>query len=112
MTTEDKTSFEKEYKSLEFQFIRRFSKKPSLEAILLLIGYQECPVNKLNRDKEEKVDLINLGTLVVLETLGYFRRIPSDSNWPAFEPTDLKTNEDKEIAVKRGIIKYFKDLGD
>lgn len=76
---------------------------------MLLIGYQECPVSKLHRDKEEKVDLINLGTLVVLEKLGYFRRIPSDTDWPAFEPTDLKTEEDKVLAVKKGIVKYFKD---
>lgn len=109
MSETDLSLLEKDFKRVEFQFIKRFQRKPSLEAILLMIGYQECPISKQSRDKEEKVDLINLGVLVVLEKLGYFRRVISDSGWPAFEPTDLKTTEDKEIAVKKGIVKYFND---
>lgn len=100
---------ELEFKSIEFQFIRRFQRKPSLEAILLLIGFQECPTSQLTRDKEEKVDLINLGLLTVLERLGHFRKIPSDTGWPAFEPTELKPEDEKEITVKKGIVKYFRD---
>jgi len=100
---------ETDFKAVEFQFIRRFQKKPTLEAILLMIGFQECPQTSLKRDKEEKVDLINLGVLAVLEKLGFFRRVPSEGEWPQFEPTDLQSTEDKEILVRMGIVRYFKD---
>lgn len=100
---------EADFKTVEFQFIRRFQKKPTLEAILLMIGFQECPQTSLKRDKEEKVDLINLGVLAVLEKLGFFRRMASQSGWPEFEPTDLQSSEDKEILIRKGIVQYFKD---
>jgi hypothetical protein len=102
-------SLEKQFKTVEFQFIRRFQKKPSLEGILLMIGYQESPEIKNSQNKEEKLDLINLGVLTVLEMQGFFKRIPSETRWPAFEPTDKKTEEDREQIIKRGIIQYFKE---
>ena len=102
-------SIQAQFKSVEFQFIRRFQKKPSLEAILLLIGYQESPEIKNSQNKEEKLDLINLGVLTVLEMQGFFKKIPSETKWPAFEPTDKKSEEDRETIIKRGIIQYFKE---
>jgi hypothetical protein len=105
-------SIETEYKSVEFRFIRRFQKKPTLEAILLMIGFQESPQIKNSQNKEEKLDLINLGVLTVLERQGFFKKIPSQTNWPAFEPTDKKTEEDRELIIKRGIIKYFNEMPD
>jgi hypothetical protein len=100
---------DKEFKTIEFQFIKRFKKKPTMEGILLLIGFQECPESKLTRDKEEKLDLINLGMLVVLEKMGYFKRVKSETTWPAFEPTEQKSEENKETIVRRGIVEYFKN---
>jgi hypothetical protein len=94
----------------EIQIIhRRFKKKPSLEAILLLIGFQESPEIKNSQNKEEKLDLINLGVLTVLEKQGFFKKVASDSRWPAFEPTEKKTEADKEILIKKGIIHYFSE---
>lgn len=110
MTEPNQTaSLESEFKLVEFQFIRYFKKKPTLEAILLMIGFQECPTTKKSRDKEEKVDLINLGVLVVLEKLGFFKKMVSENEWPQFEPTEKKSTEDKEILIRRGIVQYFKD---
>jgi hypothetical protein len=110
-TEPDGQLLEKEFKSVEFQFIRRFGKKPSLEAILLMIGYQESPEVKNSQNKEEKLDLINLGILTVLEKEGLFYRVSSDSGWPAFEPTDKVPAEDRETLVRRGIVRYFKENG-
>ena len=102
---------EADFKAVEFQFIRRFKKKPSLEAILLMIGYQECPTTRHSREKEEKVDLINLGVQVVLEKLGFFKKTGYDNGWPQFSATDLKTTDDKEQLVKHGIVLYFRENG-
>jgi len=98
------------FKSLEFRFIQRFKKKPSLEGILLLIGYQESPQTKTSQSKEEKLDLINLGLLTVLCKLGYFRRKEnSESGWPEFEPSDLIIPENRESLVRKGIVEYFSE---
>jgi len=109
LENQTKADIEKQFKGIEFQFIKRFNKKPTLEGILLLIGFQECPDRKLSRDKEEKLDLINLGALTALEKLGYFKKVPSDTGWPAFEPTEQKSEEDKELIMRKGIVAYFKD---
>jgi hypothetical protein len=107
--TKSTETIDKEFKTIEFQFIKRFKKKPTLEGILLLIGFQECPESKLSRDKEEKLDLINLGMLVVLERMGYFKRVKSDTTWPAFEPTEQRAEENKEAIVRKGIVDYFRN---
>ena len=100
------------FKSLEFRFIQQFKKKPSLEGILLLIGYQESPQTKNSQSKEEKLDLINLGLLTVLCKLGYFKRKEnSETGWPEFEPSDLIIPEDRESLVKKGIVEYFSESG-
>ena len=105
-------SIEAEYKSVEFRFIRRFQKKPTMEAILLMIGYQESPEVKNSQNKEEKLDLINLGVLTVLERQGFFKKMPSETSWPVFEPTDKKSDEDRELIIKRGIVEYFSEMAD
>ena len=102
---------EMEFKSLEFRFIQRFKKKPSMEGILLLIGYQESPTVKNSQNKEEKLDLINLGLLTVLAAQGYFRRKKSETGWPEFEPTDLQIGEDREKLIRKGIVAYFRESG-
>ena len=107
----EKEPAELEYKALEFRFIQRFKKKPSLEAILLLIGYQESPEVKTSQSKEEKLDLINLGLLTVLEGLGYFRKKESSSGWPEFEPSDKPMEAEKEFLVRKGIVEYFRKTG-
>lgn len=99
---------EKEFKTIEFQFIKRFKKKPSLEAILLLIGYQESPEVKSKHGKEEKLDLINLGVLTVLETQGLFKRTGTDHGWPVFEPSETQHSGDKEKTLRAGIVAYFR----
>lgn len=99
---------EKEFKTIEFQFIKRFKKKPSLEAILLLIGYQESPEVKSKHGKEEKLDLINLGVLTVLETQGLFKRTGTDHGWPVFEPSETQHTGDKEKTLRAGIVAYFR----
>lgn len=99
--------WEKEFKKIEFDFIRRFSRKPSLEAILMLIGYQESPVTAHSRNKEEKMELINLGTMAVLEQQGYFMRKQGKDNWPEFEPTDKEFTGNREQEIREGIVRYF-----
>lgn len=100
-----------EFKKLEYAFIRRFKKKPALEAMLLLVGYQESPQVKHSQSKEEKLDLINLGLLTVLSRLGFFRRREGENGWPAFEPLDKIADGDREQLIRRGMVLYFRESG-
>ena len=107
----EKDPAEIEYKTIEYRFIQRFKKKPSLEGILLLIGYQESPQTKTSQSKEEKLDLINLGLLTVLAKLGYFtKKSVSESGWPEFEPSGLSMDQDRETLVRKGIVAYFREI--
>lgn len=108
---EDDALFQLEFKKLEYEFIRRFKKKPALEAMLLLIGYQESPQVKHSQSKEEKLDLINLGLLTVLSGLGLFRRLPGTDGWPRFEPCGDASEGDREKLIRKGILLYFRDSG-
>lgn len=107
----DETQLLEEFKKLEYEFIRRFKKKPALEAMLLLIGYQESPLVKHSQSKEEKLDLINLGLLTVLSRLGLFRRRTGENGWPVFDPTDLQAEGDREKLIRRGMVLYFRETG-
>jgi hypothetical protein len=78
-----------------------------MEAILMLIGYQESPITGNSRNKEEKMELINLGTMAVLERQGYFLRRAGEDNWPAFEPTEKEFTGNREQEIREGIVRYF-----
>jgi len=108
---ETREQIQLEFKLLEFAFIRRFKKKPALEAMLLLIGYQESPQVKHSQSKEEKLDLINLGLLIVLSRLGFFRRRQDENGWPAFDPLDKIADGDREELIRRGMVHYFRESG-
>jgi hypothetical protein len=105
----DDEELKREFKALEYRFIKRFQKKPALEAILLLIGFQESPLLKHSQSKEEKLDLINLGMLTVLSCLGIFHRRSSESGWPEFEPAEVPAEADREKLIRRGIVAYFRE---
>ena len=99
----------REFKALEYRFIKRFQKKPALEAMLLLIGFQESPLVKHSQSKEEKLDLINLGMLTVLSRLGVFIRRNGENGWPEFEPCEVPENPNREQLIRRGIVVYFRE---
>lgn len=107
---ESRQEIEKAFKGIEYQFIKRFNKKPTIEAILLMIGFQECPQTKTNLSKEEKLDLVNLGTLTVLSQLGYFIKTSAPGEWPTFEPIPSPKEDDYDFLIKKAILHYFKEF--
>jgi hypothetical protein len=111
LSPEESALIEKEFKVLEYQFIRRFKKKPALEAILLIVGYQESPLVKNSQNKEEKMDLINLGLMAVLCEMGLFHRTGTREGWPTFEPLGTPSPGDRESLIRRAIVLYFRRSG-
>lgn len=107
---ESRQEIERTFKGIEYQFIKRFNKKPTIEAILLMIGFQECPQTKTNLSKEEKLDLVNLGTLTVLSQMGYFIKTSAPGEWPEFEPIPSPKEDDYDLLIKKAIIRYFQEF--
>jgi len=91
---------------------QQFKVEPTMEAILFLIGIQELGVGLKDYDRDEKMNLIHLGTLCVLSQFGYYTKAkePDRDNWPIYQQNyerELPVGEEQEQLIKNGIITYF-----
>ncbi|SFC52312.1 hypothetical protein SAMN05421780_106114 [Flexibacter flexilis DSM 6793] len=94
-------------------YIRQLTgKKPDLNAALFLIGVQELGKGALHFSKEQKQDLMHIGTCVVLERSGYYQFEGHDKDgwphWVALKKTPLLTLAEQEKFLKIHIIDYFR----
>lgn len=105
---------------LEFEYlkVRHFVKNkmnkselPDLNALLYLIGIQETNVFKKTFSKEEKQDLMHVGTCHLLSMHGYFEFIGNDQDgWPHYKQVRVLPVEGvnaQEMFLKECIITYF-----
>lgn len=107
--------WEIEFKWLEIRhFLKdRFRKNelPDLKSTLFLIGLRE--LGKLEKDftKEQKQDLMHVGTCTVMAKKGYFELTAfDDDRWPHFTQTKALPKldlEGQEIILKEAIVQYF-----
>lgn len=107
---------EKWLRALSF-FKQTIGKKPAdLKGVLFLIGVQELGKGSLHFSKEEKQDLIHIGTCKVLSYGGYYELIGKDEDgWPHWELIQKLPNFDlmkQETLLKSFVIEYLKiELG-
>ena len=84
---------------------------PDLQATLMLIGLQELGRWERSFSKEEKQDLMHVGTCEVLARGGYYAFAHRDADgWPhyrAVRPVDAVGHEAQEALLKRYIIEYL-----
>ncbi len=84
---------------------------PDLNAILFLIGIQECGVLKEEYTKEEKQDLMHIAICTLLEPDGYYEfKGRDEEGWPHFEQkmnVDIKGVAAQGQLLKEKIIFYF-----
>ena len=70
---------------LEEQFLKKFGKKPDVEAILFLIGIQEFGHIREKFTKEQKEDLMHIAVCSLLAQSGYYEMESHDTDgWPHF----------------------------
>ncbi len=108
-------SFEQDWAKVEALMEKATGKKPdNTNQILLVIGIQELGRGPDNFSKEEKQDLLHIGTCAVFATGGYYKLTHEDKDgWPHYElvekiPHAKLGQQDGLIRVH--IIKYFKSL--
>jgi hypothetical protein len=93
----------------------RTSTLPDLETILFLIGVQELGHMQSEFSKEEKMELMHIGTARLLSTEGYFQLSGRDEkDWPQWVAVKTMDFDEKEREEKlmRLIIDYFDDVID
>lgn len=93
----------------------RTNSLPDLETILFLIGVQELGHRQTEFSKEEKMELIHIGTASLLSEEGYFQyKGRDDKDWPIWE-TDQSIDFDekgRQLKLQGLIIDYFDELID
>ena len=101
----------KKWLVLRLKLKERFGKLPDVNAALMLIGIREVGTMKPKYEKEEKEELMHVGTCNVLSLKGYYRQTHVDPDgFPHFEeatplpPMNVKEQEHLLITC---IIEYF-----
>jgi len=97
--------------NLEASLVERFGKKPDLDAILYLIGFQEMQFFGQKIDKEQKQDLMHVAVCTILSPSGYYIMEGHDEDgWPHFKQIkalpELGLREQEEY-LKDHVLLYF-----
>lgn len=106
-------SLEQRWHFLGLMLQERFEQKPSMEAILYLIGINEYRgrMPKYKFSKEEKQDLMHVAVCAVLSLGGYFSFDFYDQDgWPHYKietQIPLETLKEQEDLLKAYILEYF-----
>lgn len=103
------------WSQLRADLMKRFGKKPDLNAILFLIGIQELGGIR-DFTKEEKQDLMHIATCRVFSLSGYYTFTGRDEDgWPHFEatkPIPFANLKEQEQMLKWHVIEYFNRTGE
>lgn len=107
----DSDNLEHNWTQLRADLMKRFGKKPDLNAILFLIGIQELGMGIREFTKEEKQDLMHIATCRVFSLSGYYEFNGRDSEgWPHFKPAKglpFANLKEQEQMLKWHVIEYF-----
>jgi hypothetical protein len=89
----------------------RFGKVPDVNAVLLLIGVREVGKVQAKYEKEEKEELMHVGTCTVLSLKNYYTLTHwDDDGFPHFieaEPLPKMDVKEQEHLLITSIIEYF-----
>jgi hypothetical protein len=111
---EKKQEMDLEWEFLLGKLTKVIGKKPNMDAILFLIGIQELGKGLKKFSKEEKQDLMHIGTCVLLSQSGYYEFEGRDEDgWPHFKliKTVPKFDlQEQEKFLQMHIKEYFADL--
>lgn len=84
---------------------------PDMQAVLMLIGVQELGRWRKDFSKEEKQDLMHIGTCEVLAADGFYTFTHRDADgWPHYRaerPVETEGHVAQERLLKTKIIQYF-----
>jgi len=110
-----KDDLQQRWWDLEAKLVKRFDKKPDMEAILFLIGLQETGLLKDKITKEQKQDMMHVAVCSLLSPSGYYELEYKDNDgWPHFrqlKPMPELNTIEQENFLKDHILLYFDNHG-
>ena len=114
---ESEADFEARWEILMVEMEARFSKRPDLNALLLLIGIQELNQGIATFTKEQKQDLMHIATCRLFGLSGHYERTHVDADgWPHYKllrPVPFANLKEQERMLKWHVLEYFAlDPGD
>jgi hypothetical protein len=99
--------------ALEAKLVKRFNKKPDMEAILFLIGMQETGFIREKITKEQKQDLMHVAVCSLFLQSGYYELERKDQDgWPHFrqlKSLPVLSAIEQENFMKDHILLYFEN---
>lgn len=102
---------EKEWNALVDKLKGIVGKEATLDGFLFLIGVQELGKGFLSFSKEEKQDLMHIGTCKVLSLSGYYELEGVDQegwpHWKLIKNIPSLTLEEQEKMLKMHVLEYF-----
>jgi hypothetical protein len=105
----DETTKMKWYK-IVFSLKKEFGKKPDLNGLLFLIGMRELGTTR-EFSKDEKMDLMHVGTCALLSLEGYYElERYDDDGWPHYKLLKELPYADllnQESLLRKLIVRYF-----
>lgn len=102
------------WQDLVQELIDVFEEPPDLQSILFLIGVQELGKGYQKFSKNEKQDLMHVGTCTILMGDGFYVSTGKDEEgWPQFESVNkipALSLREQDLLLKRAVLRYFKKI--
>ena len=99
------------WQNLENWLEKKFGRKPTVEAVLFLIGIQETGFIRKNFSKEEKQDLMHVAVCTLLAPCGFYALERRDEDgWLHFrqlEKLNFSSPLEEQYFMKERILSYF-----
>lgn len=112
--TSKESEYDAEWEAILEKLEALVGKKPTMEAILFLIGVQELGKGKRNFSKEEKQDLMHIAVCKLLSIAGYYEFEGMDEDgWPHWKMIKTMPKEgtkEQELLLRENAKKYFEGL--
>jgi hypothetical protein len=103
--------FDFRWTTLEEQLVKRFGKRPDLNAILFLIGIQELGMGISAFTKEQKQDLMHIATCKLFSLSGFYEFAGLDADgwphWKLVRAIPMSNLKEQEKMLKWHILEYF-----
>ncbi|MBK8443822.1 MAG: hypothetical protein IPL35_10625 [Sphingobacteriales bacterium] len=115
MNEEDKRNLEVEWQRLLYRLKGHFKRKPTMEAVLFLIGVQELGQLQRAFTKEEKQDLMHIAVCKLMSKEGYYDFSHYDEEgWPHYSSNSQKTApaglKEQETLLKQLVLEYINNI--
>jgi len=101
------------WEKLTLRLADQFGEPPDLQTIIFLIGVQELGKGPQKFSKDEKQDIMHIGTCRLLSQFGYYELEGSDQDgwphWKLVKPLPPLSLKEQDLLLKQATLQYFEN---